>query len=100
MSLESFMTTDSHNSNGNGANPDRPVGDYGTDARRRNWISWALFRAPLYVRILIALPLGAIAGVSFGARMAHVALPAQIVIQFLNAIAPPMIMLAVIRALV
>src|SRR4051794_29658816 len=70
--------------------------------RRSVWsvISFALFTGPLYIRIVVALSLGAIAGVIFGARMAHIALPAQIVLQFLNAIAPPMIMVAVIRALV
>jgi Na+/H+-dicarboxylate symporter len=55
---------------------------------------------PLYIRILVALVLGVIAGIALGARAVHIALPAQIVIQFLNAIAAPLIMVAVIRALV
>ncbi len=57
---------------------------------------WAAI--PLYMRIVAGLLLGAIAGMLLGPRAAHLALPSQILLRLLGAVAPPLILIAVIRA--
>ena len=64
---------------------------------RRNWYR----RIPLYVKIAIALVLGVIAGVLVKPTWAPaINEPAKIILRLLNAIAPPLILLAVMRALI
>ncbi len=58
------------------------------------WRSW-----PLYLRILGALMLGVIVGLTFGASVSWLAIPAKLVLRLLGALAPPLILIAVIRAL-
>jgi DAACS family dicarboxylate/amino acid:cation (Na+ or H+) symporter len=58
-------------------------------------------RVPLYLRIVVALVLGALAGVVLPASFAEgLNIPAQIILRLLGAIAPPLILLAVMRALI
>lgn len=56
---------------------------------------------PLYVQIVIALALGVVAGVCLPQRYSsRLDVPARMILQFLGAIAPPLILLAVMRALI
>lgn len=58
------------------------------------WRSW-----PLYLRILGALAIGVIVGLTFGASVGWLAIPAKLVLRLLGALAPPLILIAVIRAI-
>src|SRR5215212_7711250 len=70
--------------------------DYGTELRRSLYA-----RTPLYLKIVIALILGVIAGVLLKPRWAATLnFPALLILQLLGAIAPPLILIAVMRALV
>jgi Na+/H+-dicarboxylate symporter len=60
--------------------------------------SWRAF--PLYVRILIGLVLGLVAGVVLGERAQTFDLPAKLVLRVLGALAPVIVFLAVVNALV
>jgi DAACS family dicarboxylate/amino acid:cation (Na+ or H+) symporter len=55
---------------------------------------------PLYLRILGALALGVITGVALGESAAGLATPAKLILRLLAAVAPPLILLAIVRALV
>ena len=58
-------------------------------------------RVPLYVQIVIALALGVVAGLVLPHRIAAALdVPARMILRFLGAIAPPLILLAVMRALI
>ena len=54
---------------------------------------------PLYARILGALGLGVVVGLALGKHAAVLALPSQLVLRLLAALAPPLILLAVVDAL-
>ena len=54
---------------------------------------------PLYIRILIALVLGAIVGTAWGAGAANLEVPAKLILRVLGALAPPLILVAVVQAL-
>ena len=58
---------------------------------------WA--RVPLYVRIVVALVLGAIAGVVLGPRAAGLKAVSSLVLALLRALATPLILLAILHAL-
>ncbi len=58
------------------------------------WRSW-----PLYLRIIGALALGVIVGLAFGAGVGWLAIPAKLVLRLLGALAPALILVAVVRAL-
>ena len=59
------------------------------------------WRVPLYVQIVVALVLGALAGTVLPTSFAEgLNVPAQIVLRLLGALAPPLILLAVMRALI
>jgi DAACS family dicarboxylate/amino acid:cation (Na+ or H+) symporter len=61
----------------------------------------ALTRLPLYLRIVVALVLGVIAGLLVPAAWApHLDIPARMILRLLGAIAPPLILVAVSRALI
>jgi DAACS family dicarboxylate/amino acid:cation (Na+ or H+) symporter len=70
--------------------------------RERNWYT----RLPLYVRIIIGLMLGVIVGVwmhSAGASVSTIALPGMLsglVLKLLGALAPPLILIAVLDTLI
>jgi len=58
-------------------------------------------RAPLYLQILVALVLGVLAGLALPrGSAAGFNIPAQMILRMLGAIAPPLILLAVMRALI
>ncbi len=56
-------------------------------------------RLPLYVRILIGMVLGVAVGGFFGPRAEALDLPARLILRLLGALAPPLILVAVIHAL-
>jgi DAACS family dicarboxylate/amino acid:cation (Na+ or H+) symporter len=56
-------------------------------------------RTPLYLRILAALAIGVVLGVLLGERAGVLSIPSRLVLQLLSALAPPLILLAVIDAL-
>ncbi len=56
-------------------------------------------RLPLYVRILFGLVLGVAVGALLGPRAHALDLPARLILRLLGALAPPLILVAVIQAL-
>lgn len=56
-------------------------------------------RIPLYLRIVIGLVLGVIVGVAFGPKAQSLDIPARLVLRVLGALAPVIVLLAVINAL-
>ena len=60
------------------------------------WGRWR--RCPLYLRIVGALALGIGVGLIFGTDVGWLAIPAKLVLRLLGALAPPLILVAVIRA--
>src|ERR1051325_2999801 len=54
---------------------------------------------PLYLRILAGLVLGLVAGVLLGERVASLDVPAKLVLRVLGALAPVVVLLAVVHAL-
>jgi Na+/H+-dicarboxylate symporter len=54
---------------------------------------------PLYLRILVGLVLGIAAGVVLGPRAQLLDLPARLILRLLGALAPPLILVAVVHAL-
>jgi DAACS family dicarboxylate/amino acid:cation (Na+ or H+) symporter len=65
---------------------------------RGPWGRWTSI--PLYLRILGALLLGVLCGVALGEAAGPLAMPAKLILRLLSAIAPPLILLAIVRALV
>ncbi len=58
-----------------------------------------LKRIPLYVQILVGMALGVVMGVILGPRAGFLGLPAELILRMLSALAPPLILVAVIQAL-
>jgi len=56
-------------------------------------------RLPLYARILVGLVLGVATGVLFGTRTQGLEVPAKLVLRVLGALAPAVVLLAVVNAL-
>lgn len=54
---------------------------------------------PLYLRILLAMVLGFIVGMVFGHRVEGIDLPAKLILRLLGALAPPLILVAVLQAI-
>ena len=61
------------------------------------WGRWQ--RVPLYQRIVAALILGVVIGLLAGVNAAWLAIPAKLVLRLLGALAPVLILVAVVRAL-
>jgi DAACS family dicarboxylate/amino acid:cation (Na+ or H+) symporter len=57
-------------------------------------------RTPLYLRILGAMLLGAAVGLSLGAHAAPLATPSRLVLRLLGALAPGLVLFAIIQALI
>src|SRR5437764_11125917 len=75
-----------------------PILDYHPASEKRSLL--ALYRAiPLYLRILIALIVGVVAGVLFGERVSFLHWVSAIILRFLGAIAPALILVAVIDSI-
>ncbi|HKO49682.1 MAG TPA: dicarboxylate/amino acid:cation symporter [Polyangiaceae bacterium] len=58
---------------------------------------WA--RLPLYLRILVGLVLGVVTGMVLGPSARPLDLPARLILRLLGALAPPLILVAVVHAL-
>lgn len=56
-------------------------------------------KLPLYLRILMALVIGLITGLALGKRAAVFELPSKVIMQLLGALAPPLILIAVVHVL-
>jgi DAACS family dicarboxylate/amino acid:cation (Na+ or H+) symporter len=67
------------------------------DGSRRVLGTWS--RLPLYARILVGLVFGVAAGLVFGERAQSLELPAKLVLRVLGALAPAIVFLAVVNAL-
>jgi Na+/H+-dicarboxylate symporter len=65
---------------------------------RRGVLAW-WHRTPLYLRIAGALVLGVVAGLVLGERAGALALPSRLILRLLGALAPPLILIAVVQAL-
>src|SRR4249920_314072 len=65
--------------------------------RRGIWAWWT--GTPLYQRIIGALLLALVVGVLLGESAAVLAQPAKLILRLLTAIAPPLILFAIVRAL-
>jgi DAACS family dicarboxylate/amino acid:cation (Na+ or H+) symporter len=57
-------------------------------------------RTPLYQRIVGAMLLGVVAGLSLGAHAAPLAIPSKLVLRLLGALAPGLVLLAIVQALI
>lgn len=68
-------------------------------ARKRHGLLDSWRRAPLYARILIGVVLGVLFGLVFKENAAVLALPAKLVLRVLGALAPPLILFAIVQAL-
>ncbi|MEO8272313.1 MAG: cation:dicarboxylase symporter family transporter, partial [Aureliella sp.] len=66
-------------------------------AKARFWKYWAAI--PLYWRILIGMLIGILAGLLLGDRAEWLRIPSGIILQLLSALAPPLILIAVIHVL-
>ena len=61
---------------------------------------WALWhRTPLYQRIVAGMLLGVVLGLVLGPRAANLAVPSKLVLRLLGALAPALILVAIIKAL-
>src|SRR3954463_6246367 len=64
----------------------------------RGWLArWDAI--PLYVRILVALVIGALTGLLLGERALVFEIPSKVILQLLGALAPPLILIAVTHVL-
>lgn len=61
------------------------------------WARW--HKTPLYLRILIGFGLGIVTGLLLGDGAAPLEIPSKLVLRVLGALAPPLILLAVVHAL-
>lgn len=68
------------------------------DSARQGLLAW-WHRTPLYLRILGALVLGVITGLLLGDGAASLAIPSKLVLRLLGALAPVLILLAIVHAL-
>src|SRR5205085_5378285 len=92
------MSTQQPDLGGGGAldgSSDSPVAAPGP---RHGPLAW-WHETPLYLRIMGALALGVVAGLLLGQRAAVLALPSQLILRMMGALAPPLILVAVIRSL-
>jgi Na+/H+-dicarboxylate symporter len=69
-----------------------------TEPQRTGFFAWWR-RTPLYLRILGGLVLGVVAGLVLGEKAKDLALPSKLIMQLLGALAPALILTAIIHAL-
>ncbi len=69
-----------------------------TTERKTGLLAW-WHRTPLYLRIVGALVLGLLAGLLLGVRAEPLAIPSKLVLRLLGALAPALILFAIIQAL-
>jgi Na+/H+-dicarboxylate symporter len=70
----------------------------GSGSREKSWLE-RYNDIPLYLRILVGLVLGLIVGLSLGAAAQPLDLPAKLILRLLGALAPVLILVAVVRAI-
>jgi Na+/H+-dicarboxylate symporter len=66
--------------------------------RKTGLVAW-WHRSPLYLRIVGAMVLGALTGIVMGASAAPLAIPSKLVLRLLGALAPGLILFAIVQAL-
>ncbi len=66
-------------------------------ARLGIWQRW--HRWPLYLRIVGAVALGVLVGIVFGGQAEVLQVPSKLVLRVLGALAPPLVLLAIVQAL-
>src|SRR4029453_12381992 len=71
------------------------TGEHGSPG---GWFGWG-HAIPLYLRILAACVLGGLVGVILGKQAGPLLIPSQVVLQLLGALAAPLVLLAVVQAL-
>ena len=72
--------------------------DSAATSGQNSWLNrW--HATPLYLRILGAVVLGVLIGVLLGVNAAPLEVPAKLVLRILGALAPPLILLAIVQAL-
>jgi Na+/H+-dicarboxylate symporter len=69
------------------------------DQENRGLLAW-WHRTPLYVRIIGGMGLGVITGLLLGADAGSLAIPSKLVLRLLGALAPALILVAIIKALI
>jgi Na+/H+-dicarboxylate symporter len=67
------------------------------EPRQGLWAIW--HNIPLYLRIIAGLVLGVVVGLVLGEKAVGFALPSQLILRMLGALAPPLILVAIIRVL-
>ncbi|WP_437227971.1 dicarboxylate/amino acid:cation symporter [Planctomicrobium sp. SH661] len=70
-----------------------------TDAPKATGLLGRWNSLPLYLRIVIAMFLGVFTGLIIGERAAVLEIPARVILQLLGALAPPLILIAVVHVL-
>ncbi|MEY4577359.1 MAG: hypothetical protein RL701_2062 [Pseudomonadota bacterium] len=70
-----------------------------TQQKQRGLAAWWQ-RTPLYLRIVGAMVLGVVLGVVLGPQTAALAIPSKLVLRLLGALAPALILLAIVKALI
>ena len=68
------------------------------DSPRTGFFAWWR-RTPLYLRIIGGLVLGIVAGLVLGEKAAALAIPSKLILQLLGALAPALILAAIVHAL-
>jgi Na+/H+-dicarboxylate symporter len=63
------------------------------------WFGWWL-RIPLYLRILLGVALGVALGLALGERAEPLIIPARLVLRLMGALASPLVLVAVVHALI
>ena len=69
-----------------------------TEGKKTGLLAW-WNRTPLYLRIVGGMILGVIAGVALGPQAAGLAIPSKLVLRLLGALAPVLILFAIVKAL-
>src|SRR5688572_13169300 len=75
------------------------MSDTNSSRHSRSILAWWT-RTPLYVRIIGAVLLAVVTGLILGERAAVLEVPCKLVLRLLGALAPPLILLAIIHALI
>jgi Na+/H+-dicarboxylate symporter len=69
------------------------------EPRRSSGVFAIWHRSPLYLRIVGGMVLGVLVGLVFGPKASSLAIPSRLVLRLLGALAPPLILVAIIKAL-
>jgi DAACS family dicarboxylate/amino acid:cation (Na+ or H+) symporter len=79
---------------GNGPGPGNRGSSGSTPGIWQRWHNW-----PLYLRIVGAVALGVVVGLLLGVRADFLQIPSRLVLRVLGALAPPLVLLAIVQAL-